>query len=341
MTRIVIALGRSANRRLRKAARQCEDAKLRVRFLILLNLDEGRDVSDTAAALGVHASTVRRVARRYQAQGVAGLIDRREENGHRKVDEDFRAALATVVSGSPTDYRWHRPTWTQELLCLTLQRQIGVAVSTSTMSRALRQIGARRGAPKPVVRCPWPENKRRRRVRQLRRLIEQTPPGELVFHVDEVDIHLNPKIGMDWMLPGQQKLVVTPGQNQKRYLAGARQAHSGELIWVDGPRKNSLLFLELLWKLVQQHRQAKVIHVILDNYSIHHTEQVRLSLATPDGRRLRLHFLPPYSPDDNAIERVWKDLHDNVTRNHQNATIEQLIGQVNHYLDQRNHDLAA
>jgi transposase len=29
-----------------------------------------------------------------------------------------------------------------------------------------------------------------------------------------------------------------------------------------------------------------------------------------------LHFLPPYCPDDNRIERLWKDLHDNVTRNH-------------------------
>ena len=43
--------------------------------------------------------------------------------------------------------------------------------------------------------------------------------------VDEVDIHLNPKIGPDWMLRGQQKTVPTPGQNQKRYLAGAEPSH--------------------------------------------------------------------------------------------------------------------
>ncbi len=33
-----------------------------------------------------------------------------------------------------------------------------------------------------------------------------------VFYEDEVDIHLNPKIGADWQLRGQQKRVVTPGQ---------------------------------------------------------------------------------------------------------------------------------
>lgn len=42
-----------------------------------------------------------------------------------------------------------------------------------------------------------------------------------VFYEDEVDIHLNPKIGADWQLRGQQKRVVTPGQNEKYYLAGA------------------------------------------------------------------------------------------------------------------------
>lgn len=46
-----------------------------------------------------------------------------------------------------------------------------------------------------------------------------------VFYEDEVDIHLNPKIGADWQLRGHQKRVVTPGQNEKYYLAGA--LHSG------------------------------------------------------------------------------------------------------------------
>jgi transposase len=38
-----------------------------------------------------------------------------------------------------------------------------------------------------------------------------------------------------------------------------------------------------------------------------------------------LHFLPPYCPDDNRIERVWLDLHANVTRNHSCKSIEELM----------------
>jgi transposase len=41
-----------------------------------------------------------------------------------------------------------------------------------------------------------------------------------------------------------------------------------------------------------------------------------------------VHFLPPYCADDNRIERVWLDLHANVTRNHRCRTIEQLMAQV-------------
>jgi hypothetical protein len=51
------------------------------------------------------------------------------------------------------------------------------------------------------------------------------------------------------MLRGQQKEVMTPGQNEKRYLAGALNPQTGELIWVEGERKNSFLFIRLLWEL--------------------------------------------------------------------------------------------
>jgi transposase len=53
------------------------------------------------------------------------------------------------------------------------------------------------------------------------------------------------------------------------------------------------------------------------------------------GDRVQLHFLPPYCPDHNRIERLWKDLHDNVTRNHRCSTMDQLMQHVHDYLTQR------
>ena len=151
----------------------------------------------------------------------------------------------------------------------------------------------------------------------------------------EVDVHLNPKIGLDWMGHGQQKEALTPGKNEKRYLAGAQDVRTGEIHWVEATQKNSYLFWDLLYTLTKAYAQATVIHVILDNYSIHSSNIIAVALAN-FASRVRLHFLPPYSPDDNAIERVWKDLHANVTRNHNCGTMTELMAEVHYYLRTRN-----
>lgn len=336
MDGIVVCLGRGCNRRFARKARECEDLKLAKRYLIVLNLDEGRTVADTARALGVSESTVRRVRKRFVEFGEAGLVDRREENGQRKLDEQYLATLHEVVAGSPQTHGFRRPTWTRETLVQVMKRKTGIQIDVSTMSRALAQIGARRGRPKPTVECPWAKAAKTRRLREIARLLDDLPPGEVAVYEDEVDIHLNPKIGLDWMVAGQQKEVLTPGKNEKRYLAGAQDTATGQLIWVEGDKKDSLLFIRLLWKLTQYYRKAKRIHVILDNYSIHSTQQVQLSLETPEGQRIELHFLPPYCPDHNHIERAWQDLHANVTRNHTCHTIDELMSEVRRYLRRHN-----
>jgi transposase len=204
------------------------------------------------------------------------------------------------------------------------------------MCRLLRQLGIRLNRPKPTVDCPWPKSRRQRRLRAIRQLINKVPRDEIVLYVDEVDIHLNPKVGPEWTQVGKQKYVNTPGCNQKRYLAGAFNPKTGKLTWVEGDRKNSLLFLDLLYKLVTEtYRIARRVHLILDNYGIHDSQQVRLALKSDASSKIKLHFLPPYCPDHNRIERIWKDLHDNVTRNHRCAGMEELMIEVRFYLKGR------
>ncbi len=56
------------------------------------------------------------------------------------------------------------------------------------------------------------------------------------------------------------------------------------------------------------------IHVFLDNARYHHAKLVREWLSRP-GCRIKLHFLPPYCPHLNPIERLWAVMHQNVTYN--------------------------
>ena len=339
MSHIISQLSRRQKRRLADTAKSCRDARLKTRYLIVLNLAKGRKPMKVARYLAVSRSTVYRVAKRFEEAGEAGLIDRREENGKRKVDKEYLDALRQVVSEQPTDHGWPRPTWTRELLVAAVEQITGVSVCVGTMSRALKRIKARRGRPKPTVKCPWPKRRKQRRLREVQQLIETVPEDEIVVYEDEVDIHLNPKIGLDWMLRGQQKEVLTPGQNEKRYLAGAYNPHTGELIWVEGEKKNALLFIRLLWKLHETYPTARRIHVIIDNYSIHFTEQVKVSLKTDAGKRLCLVPLPPYCPDHNRIEREWQELHANVTRNHKCSTMDELLKHVRSFLAKRSEQL--
>lgn len=339
MEGIIPKLSRAEKRRLGKRARGCQDAKLRIRYLIVLNLADERSPTETARTLKVARRTVYRVAQRFCQQGEAGLVDRREENGKRKVDENYLGQLYELVGSSPQAHGWPRPTWTRELLIKTMQKRTGVEVSPGTMSEALKKMGARRGRPKPIVESTWSNRAKNKRLREIRELLDNLPNDEVVVYEDEVDIHLNPKIGLDWMLRGQQKEVATPGQNQKRYLAGALNPQTGKLIWVEGEKKNSFLFIRLLWELHLHYPEARRIHVIIDNYSIHFTEQVRQSLESEAGQRIELHPLPPYCPDHNKIERVWQDLHANVTRNHTCSEMPKLMSNVHRYLKQRNEEL--
>lgn len=339
MCSIVPRVRFSVKQKLLRHLRRCRDGGLRTRYLIIINLLNGRGAYETANILGVHNTTVYRVAKRFRHYQEAGLLDAREDNGEEKLDEHYLSLLYQAVRASPQHYGWRRPTWTRELLIETLVRKTGVRIHVTTMSRALALVQARRGRPRPTVGCPWSKAAKTRRLNEIRRMLESLPRGHLAVYEDEVDIHLNPKIGLDWMVRGQQKEVLTPGKNQKRYLAGASEVTTRQVVWVEGERKTSSLFLDLLDKLLATYPQAKVIHVVLDNYRIHSSEIVKAALLGYLHGRIQLHFLPPYCPKYNRIERVWKDLHANVTRNHTCATMSKLMGEVRSYLHKRNRRL--
>ena len=335
MKKIVLHVRFGVKERLSKNLQRCRDAGVRLRYLIIFNVLRGLSARKIGDLLKVHNTTVYRVVGRFQQHGEAGLYDGRADNGDDKLDEDFLQRLHTIVSRTPQDYGWRRPTWTRELLVATMMRLTGIRIHVSTMSRALAFIRARRGRPKPTVGCPWSKAAKTRRLHQLDKLIATLPRRERAFYEDEVDIHLNPKIGLDWMVMGQQKEVQTPGQNEKRYLAGALDVRTGVLVWVEGDRKTSYLFLDLLDQLRKRYPGERCLHLILDNYRIHKSEIVLAALSGYLAGKVKLHFLPPYCPDHNKIERTWQDLHANVTRNHRRPTMTLLMQDVRYYLRKR------
>lgn len=333
--RVWKGLSMNMRREINDGAMRAPDAAFRMRCKIVRHLALGRRPSEIRRILECAESSLYRIAHRFIDRGLEGLCDRREDNGEVKVHETYVATVLTAVEGRPQEYGYDRTTWTQELLVLVAQAQTGVRISCSTMCRLLSRCDVRRGRPKPIVDCPWSKRAKTRRLNAIRRLEERLPRGDVLLYVDEVDIHLNPKIGPDYMLRGQQKQVLTPGKNEKRYLAGALNAKTGRLAWVEGDRKTSALFIALVDHLVKRaYARAGAIHLVLDNFRIHSSKAVEAARERW-GEKVQFHFLPPYCPDHNRIERLWKDLHDNVTRNHTCSAMDALMVHVNRYLTPR------
>jgi len=326
-------MSRDLRRQLVRVGRRTGDPDTAVRFHIIARLGLGHSSPQVEEALDIARSTVVRTADRFAAEGVEGLFDKRRHNGKPKADAPFRRRVAELLGRTPEHFGWFRPTWTRELLCLQMKQDGWASVAVCTMGRALATLGARLGMPKPVVLCPWPRDARERRLREIRALEARASAEEPVLYSDEVDVHLNPKIGRDWMLPGQQRRVVTPGKNEKFYLAGALDVRTGKLHTTGAARKNSDLFCELLSLLAAHYRRrVRKIHLIVDNYGIHSSHATRRVLDALGGR-IVLHFLPPYCPDSNRIERVWQDFHANVTRNHRCKTMNNLLSNARRYLE--------
>jgi transposase len=218
------------------------------------------------------------------------------------------------------------------MLAEVLAWELSIRVSAEAVRRGLRQLGYVWRRPRPVIGLNDPEYNQK--LRRIQTLLRRLPKDETAVFQDEVDVQLNPKIGSCWMRRGEQAVIVTPGNNVKRHLAGSLAWRSGRL-FVSAPasRRNTDLFVNHLDDLRRRLRGFRKIHVICDNAAFHTCRRVREYIERW-SHRLQIHFLPKYSPQTNPIERVWWHLHETITRNHRCPTIDALLEDAIGWLDQ-------
>jgi transposase len=223
--------------------------------------------------------------------------------------------------------------WRREVALLWRWYQL--AVSRETVRHWLHGADLVWRRPRPVGHRPDPL--RQAKLRALRRLLADLPADEVAVFQDEVDVNLNPKIGSMWMRRGQQAEVETPGNNEKRYLAGSMNWRTGTLWVTEGSKRDGALFVRHLEDLRLRLRRYRVIHVICDNARFHQVakcKRLREYLERWD-HRIVLHYLPTYAPETNPIERVWWHLHEEITRNHCCRSLEELLELVFRWLEGR------
>jgi adenine-specific DNA methylase len=114
----------------------------------------------------------------------------------------------------------------------------------------------------------------------------------------------------------------------RRPLAAARAVLFAQLLRHPDGVPTEYGWQRAVWTLELLARQLEA-----DTGACLSSSQTRKALES-FGNRIHLHFLPPYSQDHNQIERLWKQLHDHVTRNHRHPTMASLWKDVVRFLEQ-------
>ena len=295
---------------------------------VLLLAADGWSVRAIRDATFTSFDFITETVRRFRHDGVGGVFPSEPPRG---LPWWAEPSAKWVATRTPADFGYFRRRWSCETLAEVLAWEAGVRVSGETVRRVLHRLGYVWRRPRPIVGPVDPD--RAVKLAAIQELLETLPADETAVFQDEVDIHLNPKIGSCWMGRGEQAEVVTPGNNQKRHLAGSLVWRTGTLVVSPaGTRRNAALFVDHLDDLRCRFRGVRRIHVICDNAAFHKSRLVRAYLRDW-GHRIVLHFLPRYAPEANPIERIWWELHETLTRNHRCATIEELLDDVYAWVD--------
>ena len=312
---------------------------------------QGQTVPELAQTFDLSAATVRRYIHCFNDGGLAGLRPA-YGRGRPPLLNWTKDQWLDVLAQSPADIEQLNTAaqnWTQALLGQYLKTHHEVTVTQTTISKALRRVGIRWRRAKRRVHSPDPLYVvKRQRVEQLRQMAltgalssytsgrrrsDEPPKAAYLAFLDSTDLHWNPDIGATYGLVGKQLKVDTPGLENPWYaLFGSLIFPSGEGLYTIHHRKRAAELLEHLQLLIDLDPGA-FWFVVLDNASAHTTAAVH-SFEQKHLDRLELVYLPTYSPHLNLIERLWRLMRSQVTRNRFYESLSALADVAVNWLNQ-------
>lgn len=117
-----------------------------------------------------------------------------------------------------------------------------------------------------------------------------------------------------WSKKGVQPQVICKQRKRERQTVfGSYNYGTGQITVSFADKGNSYTFKKHLKKVLQIYKTAPKIIVVLDNVAYHHAKRISAWIAR--NPKLELFFLPPYSPDLNAVERAWWYMRKKITHN--------------------------
>ncbi|MBU1131405.1 IS630 family transposase [Patescibacteria group bacterium] len=150
---------------------------------------------------------------------------------------------------------------------------------------------------------------------------------------DEMSLNQETKTKNIWYFKGQEPLIEAKRKGQNQSFYGALNLKTGKETAITVKRQNSKASIEFLKKLGKIYQNRKIF-LIWDNASWHKSKLIKAFLKTT--KRFTLMNFPPYTPEFNPQERIWKALRQNVTHNRFEKDFDVLIKDCLKYLNRNN-----
>lgn len=135
-----------------------------------------------------------------------------------------------------------------------------------------------------------------------------------VLFMDAVHPTQSTKLSYGWIRKGQDKVLETTGSRTRLNIIGALPLQNiGTTVTDTYDTINSESIVRFFWKLKKEHYPLeKKVQLVLDGTAYRQSELVKNAAK---ALNIELHYLPPYSPNLNPIERLWKVMNEHARNN--------------------------
>lgn len=137
--------------------------------------------------------------------------------------------------------------------------------------------------------------------------------SEPILFIDSVHPTMATKVSYGWIKKGENKIIKTTASRTRINLSGAIDLKETKVIFDSFETIDGASTVAFLAQVRNSYPKEKKIHIILDNSGYHRSKEVKNFCKK---QKIKLHFLPPYSPNLNSIERLWKLMNERVRDNY-------------------------
>jgi Transposase and inactivated derivatives len=288
--------------------RKERDGRVRDRIKAVLLDDAGYSYSEIGRILLLDDETIRQHIKEYDE-----LEKLKPENGGSDCHLSEAEGLELKEHLRQKTYLYVKD------ICAHVKASYGKGYSESGMTKWLKRSGFRYKKPH-LVPSKADEKLQEAYLKEYEQLKREAGNQEPIYFGDSVHPHHQTQAVSGWILKGERKALGQTGKQKYLSFIGGLSLSGHKLVYEQAEKVETGSIKRFLKKLRSHHREGQKIHLILDNAGYHRSKEV---LRYAQALKIKLHYLPPYSPNLNPIERLWKLMREQVTYNKYYEKFEQ------------------